>query len=219
MARIMSATEAVKLIKDGDTIHVSGFLSVGTPLDLIDALLQQGSKNLTVICNDGGFEKGVGQLIRSGQISKFICSWCGSTPEISDLVAKGLLEHELNPQGTLVERIRAAGYGLGGVLTRTGLNTIIEEGGYGQKVHFNGQDMLYHTPLKANFALTQAFRADTSGNLIYHGTARNFSPAMCMAADIVIASVVNPIEEIGSIKPDEVMIPGGIVDVLVQGVG
>lgn len=158
MPKIMSAKEAVKMIKDGSVIHVSGFLSVGTPLDLIDALLEQGAKDLTIACNDGGFERGVGQLLRSGQVKKFICTWCGSSPEIPDLVAAGKLEHELNPQGTFIERVRAAGYGLGGVLTPTGLNTMIEEEGYGQRVNFNGKDWLYHTPLKADFTLTQAYR-------------------------------------------------------------
>ncbi len=132
------------------------------------------------------------------------------------MVEKGEIELELNPQGTLIERIRAGGFGLGGVLTPTGLGTIVEERGYGTRIRLNGRDWLYHTPLKADGAVVEAFDADEAGNLVFRRTQRNFCDTMCFAAETVIASVVNPIRKKGEIDPDGVMVPGVVVDYLVQ---
>jgi len=216
MVDIMKAQSAVAKIKDGDTILCGGFLSVGTPEILVDELVHQQQKNLTVICNDGGSSNGngVGKLVHSGQIKKFICSWFGYTPIVGELLQTGELDLELNPQGSLAERIRSGGYGLGGVLTPTGLGTIIEENA-GIRVTLNGRDWLYHTPLRGNVAIVEAYRADTAGNLVFRRAQRNFATAMCFAADLVIATVVNPIELAGNIDPDEVMVPGVVVDILV----
>jgi len=216
MAEIMDVKDAVKKIKSGSVIHVGGFYSVGTPDDIIDEMVALRLRDLTLICNDGGTPaEGIGKLIYSGCVKKLICSWCGLTPIVPELVEKGEMELELNPQGTLVERIRAAGYGLGGILTPTGLGTIVEEK-WGERVVFNGSDLLYHTPLKADVALVEAYNADKNGNLIFRRTQRNFCPVMCTAADLVIASVVQPIVEMGELEPDQIMVPGPLVDILVQ---
>ena len=217
MAVVMDLQEAVRRIKDGAVIHVGGFYAVGTPDDIIDEIIAQGKRNLTIVNNDGGTpNEGIGKLIYAGCVKKLICSWCGLTPIIPELVEKGELDLELNPQGTLVERIRAAGYGLGGILTPTGLGTMIEEKGIGQRVNFNNQDLLYHPPLKADVTIVEAYEADQAGNLIFHRTQRNFCDVMCFAADLVIASVVKPIKEMGELEPDNIMVPGPIVDILVQ---
>ena len=216
MTKILDLQSAVKKINDGDVILAGGFLSVGTPEDLVDELVRQGQKNLSIICNDGGSNtgKGVGKLVSSFQVKKFICSWFGYTPLIGELFNKGELDLELNPQGTLAERIRSGGYGLGGVLTPTGIDTMIEEK-WGERVTLNGRDWLYHTPLRGNVAIVEAYRADESGNLIFRRAQRNFCPVICFAADLVIASVVNPIEPVGSLEPDEIIVPGVVVDILV----
>lgn len=217
MAVIMDVKEAVKRIENGSVIHVGGFYAVGTPDDIIDELIAQGKKELTIVNNDGGTPtEGIGKLIYAGCVKKLICSWCGLTPIVPELVNRGEMELELNPQGTLVERIRAAGYGLGGVLTPTGLGTTIEEKGWGQRVKMNGNEYLYHTPLKADVTIVEAYQADKAGNLIFRRTQRNFCDVMCFASDMVIASVVEPIAEMGQLEPDHVMVPGPIVDILVQ---
>jgi acetate CoA/acetoacetate CoA-transferase alpha subunit len=147
-------------------------------------------------------------------VKKFICSWFGYTPLIGELYSNGELDLELNPQGTLVERIRAGGYGLGGVLTRSGLDTMVEEK-WGCRMTLNGQEWLYHTPIRGNVAIVEAYRADMTGNLVFRRAQRNFSPVMCFAADLVIASVIKPIEPVGNLDPDEIMVPGAVVDILV----
>lgn len=211
-----TAAEAISMIKDGDTVLVSGFYGYGAGPDFIKQLLVQGQKNLTVVANEGGLHgMGVGPLIDSGQISKFICSWCGSTPNVGKFSSEGTLELELCPQGSLAERIRAGGFGLGGILTPTGLSTMVEEK-WGQRVHLNGQDWLYQTPIRGNVTIMEAWRADEAGNLIFKHTQRNFAPVMAYASDLVLVSVVNPIEPVGSFDPDEIMIPGVVVDKIVQ---
>lgn len=218
MNKIMSVKEAVEKIKDGDVILAGGFYAVGTPENIIDEIIRQGKKDLTIVSNDGGTpDEGVGKLIYAGCVKKFICSWCGLTPIIPELVEKGEMELELNPQGTLVERIRAAGFGLGGILTPTGLDTAIEENGLGKRVNLNGRDWLYHTPLKADVTIVEAYTADKNGNLIFRRTQRNFNDVMCTAGDLVIASVAQPIKEMGELDPDSIMVPGTLVDILVQG--
>lgn len=216
MAIIMDLKDAVGKIKNGSIIHVGGFYSLGTPDDIVDEILAQGITDLTLICNDGGTPtEGIGKLIYGGRVKKLICTWCGLTPIVPELVEMGKMELELNPQGTLVERIRAAGYGLGGIVTPTGLGTIVEEK-WGQRVSLNGRDWLYHTPLKADVTMVEAYQADKNGNLIFRRTQRNFCPVMCTAGDLVIASVVLPIAEMGELDPDHIMVPGPLVDILVQ---
>jgi acetate CoA/acetoacetate CoA-transferase alpha subunit len=217
MAKIMSAADAGKLIKDGATIHVNGFFQICAPEDIIDELIAQNKRDLTITSNDAGSEtEGIGRLIYQGQVKKLICTWCGLNPLVPKLIADGKLELELNPQGTYVERIRAAGYGLGGILTKSGLNTMIEEKGIGTRVTLNGSDWLYHTPLKADVCILQAYAADDAGNLIFRRTQRCFGLPMATAADLVIASVEQPIVKRGALDPDDIMVPGILVDVLVQ---
>jgi acetate CoA/acetoacetate CoA-transferase alpha subunit len=217
MPRIMSAGEAVSLIGDGASIHVNGFYQVGTPEDVIDELIAQNKRDLIIANNDGGSAtEGIGRLIYAGLVKKLICTWCGLNPKVPELVDKGALELELNPQGTFVERIRAAGYGLGGILTPTGLGTIVEEKGWGTRVTMNNREWLYHTPLKADVCVLEAYSADETGNLIFRRTQRCFGPVMATAADLVIASVVNPIVKKGELDPDHIMVPGALVDVLIQ---
>ena len=215
MAKILDVQEAVRLIKDGDTILAGGFYGNGTPAAIVSEILVQQPKDLTVVNNDGNTtEKGVGRLVAAGLVKKFICSWCGRLPIAPELAQRGEMELEINPQGTLVERIRAAGYGLGGVLTPSGLNTVIEER-WGERVTLDGRDWLYHSPLRGNVAIIEADRADTAGNLVFHLTQRAFGVTMCTAADLVIVEVTKPIEPAGSIDPEQVHVPGIFVDVLV----
>lgn len=217
MAKHMTAGEAVKAyIESGSSIMVGGFYSVGAPEDIIDEIMLQDRRELTIINNDCGEPgRGVGKLLYGGRVARLIASWCGLTPIAGELAEAGKLDLEFNPQGTFVERIRAGGYGLGGVLTSVGLNTMVEKK-WGERVRLNGRDFLYHTPLRADIAIVEAYRADEAGNLVFYRSQRNFCPAMCFAADAVIASVVNPVGELGSIDPDEVDVPGPLVTVLVQ---
>ena len=218
MEKIYSLEEAVSKIKDGDVVLAGGFYAIGTPDNIIDEIIRQGKKNLTIVTNDGGTPtEGVGKLIYNGCVKKLILSWCGATPLVPELIEKGMLELELNPQGTLVERIRAGGYGLEGILTKTGLGTMIEKKGYGIRVHLNEQDMMYHTPIKGDVTIVEAYESDKAGNLIFRRTQRNFNDVMCTASTLVIASIVNPIKEMGMLDPDIIMVPGVFVDVLVQG--
>ena len=217
MLQLMSAGDAVRLIPDGASIHVNGFYQVGTPEDLIDEIIAQHKRGLTIANNDAGSEtEGIGRLIYAGLVKKLICTWCGLNSKLPELLKDGKIELELNPQGTFVERIRAAGYGLGGILTPTGLDTVIEEKGIRTRVTMNGRDWLYHTPLRADVCLLEAYRADDAGNLIFHRTQRCFGPVMATAADLVIASVVKPIVKRGELDPEAIMVPGVLVDVLVQ---
>ena len=218
MNKIMTLREAVSQIKSGDTILAGGFYSVGTPDNIVDEIIRQNIKDLTIVSNDGGTpNEGIGKLIYDNRVKKLMVSWCGLTPLVPELVESGQLELELNPQGTLVERIRAGGYGLEGILTLTGLDTMIEEKKIGERVHLNGKDMLYHTPIRGNVTIVEAYAADKNGNLVFRGTQRNFNDVMCFASDLVIASVATPIKELGEIDPDSIMVPGTLVDIIVQG--
>jgi len=215
MATIMSAKEAVSKIPNGSTLHVGGFYAQGTPENIIDEILKQGIRDLTIITNDTGTPtEGTGKLVGAGRVKKLICSYVGLTPVVPELVDKGALELELVPQGTLAERIRCAGYGLGGVLTPTGLGTHLEE--KKQVLELNGKRWMYDTPLKADFAILEASVADKAGNLIFRRTQRNFNVVMASAAETVIALVVEPIVEMGAMEPDHVMVPGVLVDMLVR---
>ncbi|NPV44315.1 MAG: acetate CoA-transferase subunit alpha [Firmicutes bacterium] len=215
MEKIRSIKDAVEKIKDGMTVMVGGFLGVGTPEALVDALVAKGVKNLTVICNDSAFpDRGIGKLIVNKQIKKLITSHIGTNPETGRQMNEGETEVELVPQGTLAERIRAAGAGLGGILTPTGVGTIVEQGK--KKLEINGKEYLLELPIKADIALLKAEKADKKGNLVYRKSARNFNPIMATAADFVIVQV-NEIVDVGEIDPDDVMTPGIFVDMIVRG--
>jgi acetate CoA/acetoacetate CoA-transferase alpha subunit len=192
---------------------VGGFMGVGTPESLIDELCRQGRRNLTVIANDTARPGvGIGKLIDARLVGKAIVSHIGTNPETQKQMLAGELAVDLVPQGTLIERIRAAGYGLGGVLTATGVGTVVEEGK--RQLDIDGRTYLVEMPLRADFALIQAFLADYLGNLTYALTMRNFNPVIAMAADTVIADAEH-IVPVGMIPPDNVMTPAPLVDYVV----
>lgn len=201
-------------IKDGMTIMVGGFLANGTPETIINALAKSGVKNLTLICNDTAYpDKGVGQLLENGQFKKLIVSYIGATPNASEMMNNGEIEVEFVPQGTLAERVRAGGCGLGGFLTPTGLGTQVAEGK--QIINVDGKDYLLETPLHADVALIGASVADKSGNLQYHGTSRNFNPIMATAADVVIVEP-KKVVEVGTMEPENVHTPAILVDYILE---
>jgi acetate CoA/acetoacetate CoA-transferase alpha subunit len=209
----VSLEQAVANIPDGASLMIGGFMGVGTPERLVDELVRQGKRNLTVIANDNALPGiGIGKLVSAGLLRKTIASHIGLNPETQKKMIAGALEVELVPQGTLIERIRAAGYGLGGILTPTGVGTVVEEGK--QKIAVEGRDYLLETPLRADFALVQAFLCDYLGNLTYVLTARNFNPLIAMAADTVIVDAEH-IVPVGLIPPDQVVTPAAIVDYVV----
>jgi len=208
-----SLPEAVSLIPNGASLMIGGFMGAGTPERLIDELVRQGKRDLVVIANDTAEPgRGIGKLIGEGLVRKTIASHIGLNPETQKLMIEGRMEVELVPQGTLVERIRAHGAGLGGILTPTGVGTVVEEGK--QKVEFAGRAYLLETALGADFALVHAFLADYLGNLSYALTARNFNPVMAMAGATVIATA-DHIVPVGVIAPDHVVTPAALVDHLV----
>ena len=212
MKRIVSAKEAVSRIKDGSTVMVGGFLSCGTPDKLIDALVEQNSKNLTMICNDTSFPNvDKGKLIVNKQVKKVITTHIGTNPETGRQMNEGEIEVELNPMGTLVERIRAKGAGLGGILAPTGVGTIVEEGK--KTLEVDGKKFIFEKPLGADCALIYGTKVDKYGNVSYEGTTRNFNTVMATAADTVI---VQADEIVDCINPNEVVIPGIFIDCIVK---
>jgi len=210
--KVITSDEAAALINDGDTIMVGGFLGVGTPETIVDAIVRRNVKELTVICNDTAFpDRGIGKWIVNKQIKKAIVSHIGTNKETGRQMTAGETIVELNPQGTLAERIRCGGIGLGGFYTPTGVGTPAAEG---KEVRvLNGREMLFETPLRAKVAYLYASRGDKFGNLRYHATARNFNPVMAMAADIVVAEVG---ELVDFMDPDDVHTPGVLVDYIVR---
>ena len=209
----VSLDQSVRMIPDGASLMIGGFLGVGTPERIIDEIIRQNKRDLTVIANDTAtLDKGIGKLVRARLLRKAIVSHIGLNAETQRQMMNGELEVELVPQGTLIERIRAGGYGLGGVLTQTGIGTPVEVGK--QQVEVGGEFYLLEIALRADFALVQAFIADYLGNLGYALTARNFNPVIAMAAGTVIASADN-IVPVGVISPDHVVTPAPIVDYLV----
>jgi acetate CoA/acetoacetate CoA-transferase alpha subunit len=205
--------EAVSRIPDGASLMVGGFMAVGTPECLMDELLRQGKRDLTVIANDTAMPgRGIGKLVTAKVVRKVIASHIGLNPETQQKMLAGEIEVELVPQGTLIERIRAGGYGLGGILTPTGVGTVVEEGK--RKIDVDGREFLLETALRADFALVQAFLADYLGNLTYALTARNFNPVIAMAATTVIVDAEHVVP-VGMISPDHVMTPAPLVDYLV----
>jgi acetate CoA/acetoacetate CoA-transferase alpha subunit len=211
--RTLSLEQSVALIPDGASLMIGGFMAVGTPERLVDEILRQGKRDLTVIANDTAMPgKGIGKLVEKKLLRKVIASHIGLNPETQRQMMAGELEVELVPQGTLVERIRAGGHGLGGVLTPTGLGTSVETGK--RRIEVDGKDYLLETALRADFALVHAFMADYLGNLSYALTARNFNPVIAMAATTVIVCA-DHIMPVGVLPPDQVVTPAPLVDVLV----
>jgi len=209
----ISLGQTVRMIPDGASVMIGGFLGVGTPERIVDEIVRQGKRDLTVIANDTATpDRGIGKLVAAKVLRKAIVSHIGLNPETQRQMMAGDLEVELVPQGTLIERIRAGGFGLGGVLTQTGIGTPAELGK--QRIEVDGKPYLLETALRADFALVQAFIADYLGNLSYALTARNFNPVIAMAADTVIVSADN-IVPVGVISPDHVVTPAPVVDYLV----
>jgi len=205
--------DAVAMIPDGASLMIGGFMAVGTSERLIDELVRQGKRNLTVIANDTAMPgRGIGKLVSAGLIGRVIASHIGLNPETQQQMIAGKIAVDLVPQGTLIERIRAGGFGLGGILTPTGVGTVVEEGK--RRIEVDGNDYLLETALRANFALVHAFLADYLGNLSYALTARNFNPVVAMAADTVIVTAEH-IVPVGVIAPDHVVTPAPVVDYVV----
>ena len=201
--------------RDGMSVFFGGFMAVGTPAGIVQEILDSGVRDLTIIGNDTGTpELGIGLLVVNRRVKKVIASHIGTNPETGRQMNAGELTVDLVPQGTLAERIRSAGFVLGGILTPTGVGTPVEAGK--QKLTIDGKDYLLELPIKADVALVKAYKADKAGNLVFRKAARNFNPLMATAADLVIVEAQN-IVEIGEIDPDEVMTPGIFVNYLVQG--
>ncbi len=212
--KIISVDEAAAMVKDGMTLMFGGFLAVGSPLSIIDKLVERKVKNLTIICNDTGFpDRGVGLLIANKQVKKVIVSHIGTNPSTIEQFNNKELEVEFTPQGTLAERVRCGGAGLGGFLTPTGIGTVVEENK--TKINVDGRDYLLEKPLRADIALLGANVADKSGNLVYKGSSQNFNPIMATAADIVIAEA-EEIVEVGKIAPENVRTQSVLVDYIVK---
>ena len=224
MAKITSINEAIALVKDGMTIMVGGFLGCGAPDKLMHALSLSGVKDLTVICNDGGLPGGrllgVQELIHDGQVKHLIATHIGMNKEVGQMMNEGTMKVTLVPQGSLAEKIRAGGYGLGGILTPTGLGTPVgvgsedAKGGEKEYIVIDGKEFLLERHLRADIAFIYGSVADKYGNVKIHGTARNFNTVMATAADTVICQADELVE---MIDPDEVLIQGVLVDYIVGG--
>ncbi|MCL2365588.1 MAG: CoA transferase subunit A [Oscillospiraceae bacterium] len=213
-SKVRTLAEAMEMIHDGQTIMISGFTFAGTPEILIDGIIEKGVKDLHLITNDTGTaEFGIGKLVVNKLVKKIQTSHIGLNKEAGRQMTAGELDVELIPQGTIAERIRVAGAGLGGFLTPTGVGTIVEEGK--QKLNINGKDYLLELPLRAEVALIKAYKADKYGNCTYRRAARNFNPLMATAADFVIVAA-EEIVEFGAIDPELVFTPGIMVDMVVQ---
>jgi acetate CoA/acetoacetate CoA-transferase alpha subunit len=211
--KTVALERAVEMIPDGASVMVGGFMGVGTPERVMDELVRQGRRNLTVIGNDTARPgRGIGKLVSAGVAARAIVSHIGLNPETQKKMIAGEMDVELVPQGTLIERIRAGGFGLGGILTPTGVGTLVEEGK--PKVDVGGTPYLLETALKADFALVEAFLADYEGNLVYALTARNFNPVIAMAARTVIVDATH-IVPVGMISPDHVVTPAVLVDYVI----
>jgi acetate CoA/acetoacetate CoA-transferase alpha subunit len=214
MKTAIRADAAAALIPDGATVLIGGFMAVGTPHRLIDALVRRGARDLTVVANDTAMPgRGIGKLISAGAVRRLVASHIGLNPETQAKMMSGEIEVELVPQGTLVERIRAGGVGLGGVLTATGMGTPLEQGK--RVVDVDGRRFLLEMPIRGDFALIAARQADYLGNLQYSLTAHNFNPIMALAGDTVIAEP-DLIVPVGVIPPDFVKTPGVLVDHLLE---
>lgn len=215
MDKRTQALKAVERVTDGMTLMMGGFGLCGIPENLIKALLDKGCKDLTIISNNGGVDDaGIGLLIAAGQVKKMISSYIGENKALEQGMLDKTIEVELNPQGTLAERIRAGGAGIAGFYTPTGVGTVIADGK--EVREFDGRDYVLERGLRADVAFIKAYQADTHGNLTYRKTARNFNPVMATAADFVIAEA-EIVVEAGRLNPDEIMTPGIFVDAVICG--
>ena len=213
MGKTCNVSEGVAAIPEGSTLMIGGFMGVGSPRRLIDELVRQGKGGLTVIANDTARPGiGIGKLISARLVRRIVTSHIGTNPETQQQMLAGDIDVELVPQGTLAERVRAGGSGLGGVLTPTGVGTVVQQGK--RTLEIDGRVFLLELPLRADFALLNAWRADHIGNLTYDMTARNFNPLMAMAADVVMAES-KEIVPVGVIPPDDVMTPAVLVHRLI----
>jgi acetate CoA/acetoacetate CoA-transferase alpha subunit len=214
MRSAIKAADAARLVPDGARLMIGGFLAVGTPERVIDALVERGARGLTVIANDTARPgRGIGKLIDAGCVTRVVASHIGTNPVTQRMMLEGEMEVELVPQGTLAECIRAGGAGLGGVLTPTGVGTPVAEGK--RVIEVEGQEFLLEPPLRADFALIHAHEADYFFNLTYRLAATNFNPIMALAADCVIAEP-DEIMPLGAIPPDAVRTSGVLVHHLVE---
>ncbi|HBG32576.1 MAG TPA: branched-chain amino acid dehydrogenase [Acholeplasmataceae bacterium] len=213
--KLITMADFVSKIQNGASVMIGGFMNIGTAEGIIDAIIKTDIKDLTIICNDAGLPGvGVGKLISAGKVKKLIASHIGLNPIAGEKMTSGEMEVELVPQGTLAERIRAGGSGLGGFLTPTGIGTMVQEGK--QIIHVDGKDYLLEKPLKADFAFLLGHEVDKKGNIIYRKTTRNFNPLMATACETVVVQARN-IVEIGQLDPDHIITPHIFVDYIVEG--
>jgi 3-oxoadipate CoA-transferase alpha subunit len=214
--RVPSLSAAIAGIKDGAVVLIGGFGASGIPVELIDALIDHGAKDLTVVTNNAGAgHTDIAKLLATGNVSKIVCSYPRSAGSVvfEELYAAGKIKLELVPQGTLSERMRAAGAGIGGFFTPTGAGTLLAEGKETRII--DGTEYVFEKPLKGDVALIKADTADRWGNLTFRFAARNFAPTMAMAADLTIVQA-RQIVELGDIPPEQVMTPGIFVDRIVE---
>src|ERR1700693_6310393 len=213
--RISSSDAAIEKLSDGATILMGGFGLCGIPENLIAAVRRRGTKNLTIVSNNAGIDDfGIGILLQSRQVKKMISTYVGENKLFEQQVLSGELEVELNPQGTLAERLRAGGAGVPAFFTPTGVGTMVAEGK--ETREFDGRQYVMERGLRGDFAFVKAWKGDRWGNLIYRKTARNFNPMMATAADYVIAEV-EEIVELGELPPDQVHTPGIFVNAILEG--
>jgi len=216
MNKVVNPDELKPLFKDGMTLMIGGFLGCGTPHKIIDILIEMNIKDLTIIANDTSYvDKGLGRLVVNGQVKKVITSHIGTNSETGRLMNEGKMEVLLVPQGTLIERIRCGGAGLGGVLTPTGVGTMAEEGK--QKLIVEGKEYLLELPLRADVAIIKGSISDEFGNTFYKGTTKNFNPIIATAADTVIVETEKVVKK-GEIDADHVMTPGVLIDYVLGGI-
>lgn len=213
MVKIITATDAAHLFKSNMTIMIGGFLECGSPTLVIDEILKTDVNNLTLITNDTSFpDKDRGKLIAAKKVKKIIASHLGTNKEVSSLMAAGVLDVELSPQGTLAERIRCGGAGLGGFLTPTGIGTEIEKNK--QIITVEGKKYLLETPLHADISIIYGSKVDSFGNVSFYGTTRNMNPVMATAGKIVIIEAQQYID--GNLDPNEIVIPGIFIDYIIR---
>jgi 3-oxoadipate CoA-transferase alpha subunit len=213
---VRTATDAVADIHDGATVLVSGFGLAGQPVELLDALLEQGAKDLTIVCNNSGsHDAGLARLIRLGRVRKLLASYPRGAEAVAfeTAYAEGRIEYECVPQGTLAERLRAAGAGLGGFLTPTGYGTELAQGKETRVI--DGVGYVFEAPLRGDFALVKARAGDRWGNVVYRKAARNFGPPMCMAAKVAIVQVQSSVP-LGDLDPEVIVTPGIFVQRVVE---
>lgn len=219
MAKFVSLNEAADMIQDGMTVMIGGFLGCGNPHHIIDAILEKGVKDLTIIANDSpatGY--GLAKLIDNHRVKRLIASHVGMNQNVADQMNSGEMEVNLTPQGSLAEMVRAGGGGLGGIITPTGLGTLVEEENpfvHG-RITIDGKEYLVMKPLHADVALISGYKVDKDGNVWYKGTTRNFNNLMATAADVVICEADNVVE-VGEIEPENVMTQGLFLDYIVDG--